>query len=186
MKRIRGRRRAMNHCLVWMSWERWSGVRLAVVLSTVVLVGARPSVAIDSDFQVWTPVYLTVSYADNILGWYEVQPRFGEDASRVNQLLLRTAMGYRFAPNWSVWLGYAWTPAFVPRFRSESRMYQQLLYLADFSIARVMSRTRFEQRWIDRVDVTAFRLRTLLERTVSADREPSAGARWCRTRSSST
>ena len=55
------------------------------------------------DFQVWTPVYLTVNFTDKIQGWYEAQPRFGDDASQVNQLLLRTALGYTFARHWSIW-----------------------------------------------------------------------------------
>ena len=156
--------RSMRQALEWTRRGRPSGVKLGVLLATLVLVGAvRPSAATsDEDFQVWSPVYLTVSFTDKVLGWYEAQPRFGEDASRLNQLLLRTALGYRFAPRWSLWLGYAWTPSFEPRFNSENRMYQQLLYVTELSFARVMSRTRFEQRWIEGVTGTAFRFRTLL------------------------
>ena len=33
------------------------------------------------DFQIWTPVYLTVNFTDKIQGWYEAQPRFGDDRS---------------------------------------------------------------------------------------------------------
>ena len=35
------------------------------------------------DFQIWSPVYLTVNFTDKIQGWYEAQPRFGDDASQV-------------------------------------------------------------------------------------------------------
>ena len=114
------------------------------------------------DFQIWSPVYLTYSFTDKIQGWYEVQPRFGKNASQVNQLLLRTALGYRITKHWSLWQGYAWTPSFVPVFISENRIYQQLLYIQEFSAVKAMSRTRFEQRWIQNVPGTALRFRTLL------------------------
>ena len=123
------------------------------------------------DFQLWSPVYLTYNWSDKIAGWYEVQPRFGNEVSKVNQLLLRTALGYRVTKFWSLWQGYAWTPTFVPAFRSENRIYQQLLYLREFPTFKVMSRTRFEQRWIQGVSGTSLRFRTLLRGRVPLDQE---------------
>ena len=40
--------------------------------------------------------------------------QFGNDISETTQLILRTAFGYRFAPGWSGWLGYAWSPTLAP------------------------------------------------------------------------
>ena len=107
-------------------------------------------------------MYLTVNFTDKIQGWYEAQPRFGDDASQVNQLLLRTALGYTFAENWSIWQGYAWTPDIEPKFKTENRIYQQLLYAQKFPAIKMMSRTRLEERWIKDVSGTAVRFRTLL------------------------
>lgn len=115
-----------------------------------------------SDFQIWTPVYLTVNFTDKIQGWYEAQPRFGDDASQLNQLLLRTALGYKFADHWSIWQGYAWTPNIEPKYKTENRLYQQLLYSQKFPAINIMSRTRLEERWIKDVSGTAVRFRTLL------------------------
>ena len=133
---------------------------LALILQTGIF--NNTACAASNDFQIWSPVYLTYSFTDNILGWYEVQPRFGDDASQVNQLLLRTALGYRMTTHWSLWQGYAWTPSFAPRFVSENRVYQQLVYAQGFQAIDVMSRTRLEQRWIQHVAGTAIRFRTLL------------------------
>lgn len=116
--------------------------------------------AAEHQFQAWTPAYLNLGFNDRINGWYEIQPRFSEDG--VSQLLLRTAVGYRFYGRWSAWLGYAWTPSLQPNFRTENRIFQQLLYADDFSFGRLTSRTRFEQRWIGGADGVALRLRTLL------------------------
>lgn len=122
----------------------------------------KTALAASDDFQIWSPVYLTYSFTDNIQGWYEVQPRFGENASQVNQLLLRTALGYRVTKHWSLWQGYAWTPSFEPRFVSENRIYQQLVFAQSYPFVDMMSRTRLEQRWILHVPGTAVRFRTLL------------------------
>ena len=107
-------------------------------------------------------MYLTVNFTDKIQGWYEAQPRFGDDASQINQLLLRTALGYKFADHWSIWQGYAWTPDIEPKYKTENRIYQQLLYNQKFSSIKIMSRTRLEERWIKDVSGTAVRFRTLL------------------------
>ncbi len=122
----------------------------------------KPALAGSDDFQIWSPVYLTYSFTDTILGWYEVQPRFGDNASQVNQLLLRTALGYRVTKHLSLWQGYAWTPSFDPGFVNENRIYQQMVYAQGFQAVDIMSRTRLEQRWIQHVPGTAVRFRTLL------------------------
>lgn len=116
--------------------------------------------AVSQQFQGWTPAYLNLAFNDRVNGWYEVQPRFSEDG--VSQLLLRTALGYRFYGRWSAWLGYAWTPSLQPNFRTENRIFQQLLYSDDFWFGHLMSRTRFEQRWIGNTSGVALRARTLL------------------------
>jgi len=114
------------------------------------------------DFQLWAPVYLTLSLSEKVRGWYEVQPRFGNNISQINQLLLRTALGYQVTKHWSLWQGYAWTPSFEPGFISENRTFQQILYVHDYPRVNIVSRTRLEQRWIQPVRGTAVRFRTLL------------------------
>lgn len=137
--------------------------RFAVALLLAAVLGqARPATASPQDFQLWTPLYLTAPFQERWLGWFEVQPRLGDDASKMDQLLLRTALGYRFHERWSAWLGYAWTPSFLPGFRSENRVYQQLQYAGDHAFGRLTSRTRLEQRWIDHVAGAAVRFRTML------------------------
>ena len=135
-----------------------------LIISLILFFGPinKTAFAASDDFQIWSPIYLTYSYTDKIQGWYEVQPRFGDNASQVNQLLLRTALGYRVTKHWSLWQGYAWTPSFDPGFVSENRIYQQLVYAQSYQYVDVMSRTRLEQRWIQRVPGTAVRFRTLL------------------------
>ncbi len=137
---------------------------LTIIFFLILFAGGinKTAFAASDDFQIWSPVYLTYSYTDKIQGWYEVQPRFGDNASQVNQLLLRTALGYRVTTHLSLWQGYAWTPSFEPTFVSENRIYQQVVYAQSYRLVDVMSRTRLEQRWIRHVPGTAVRFRTLL------------------------
>ncbi|RMD64188.1 DUF2490 domain-containing protein, partial [Candidatus Parcubacteria bacterium] len=124
--------------------ERFCGIPLiqVSVLYVYLLIGGIPSTvhASPHDFELWSPIYLTYSFTETLQGWYEVQPRFGDNVSKVDELLLRTALGYRVTKHWSLWQGYAWIPSFVPTFAIENRSYQQLLYSREFPMFQVMSR----------------------------------------------
>lgn len=125
------------------------------------------------DFRLWAPVYLTVPLSTSFLGYAEVNPRFGDDVSQLDQLILRTAVGYKLNDRWSVWQGYAWNTVYYsandqPNFTGENRIYQQLVYkdkfsfLETFPFVKIMSRSRMEERWIDHTSDTALRARTML------------------------
>ena len=57
----------------------------------------------------------------------------GEDVSNLNQLILRTAIGYKLNDYWSVWQRYAWNTVYQSEFNDEHRVYQQLTYKDKFS-----------------------------------------------------
>ncbi|MBI5314960.1 MAG: DUF2490 domain-containing protein [Nitrospirae bacterium] len=136
------------------------------------------------DFRLWAPVYLTVPLSTSFLGYAEVNPRFGDDVSQLDQLILRTAVGYKLNDRWSVWQGYAWSTVYYkandqPDFTGEQRIYQQLSYkdklpfLETFPFVKLLSRSRLEERWIQHVSDTAFRARTMLRVDVPLPMIPS-------------
>jgi hypothetical protein len=92
----------------------------------------------------------------------EVNPRFGNDVSELNQLLLRPAIGYKLNNYWSIWQGYAWVGNYQPSFVEENRIFQQLIYSRKFPSLKIFSRSRLEERLIDGADGTAVRARTML------------------------
>jgi hypothetical protein len=135
---------------------------------------------LQNDFRLWSPVFLTVPLATSYIGYAEVNPRFGDDVSDLNQLILRTALGYKLNDNWSVWQGYAWNTVYYnannqPDFTGEHRIYQQLSYkekfpfLETFPFVKILSRSRLEERWID------LRARTMLRVDVPLPMIPSWG-----------
>ena len=123
------------------------------------------------DFRLWSPVFMTMKLPSSFLAYMEVQPRFADldEDGHIDQLLLRPAVGYQLTENLSIWQGYAWvgnynqrhTPPQSPFF-DESRIYQQVLYTRKFESFKIVSRTRLEERWIEHVDGTAVRFRTML------------------------
>jgi hypothetical protein len=131
------------------------------------LIGGAGSVAqagspVNQDFRLWSPVYLTVQLPSSFVGYMEANPRFGDDVSQLDQLLLRPAVGYKLTEHLSLWQGYAWVGNYQPRFLEEHRVFQQLTYGRKFSLAKFLSRSRLEERFIDHADGVAVRARTML------------------------
>lgn len=141
---------------------------------------------VQQDFFLWSPVFLTVPLSTSFLGYADVNPRFGDDVSELNQLVLRTAVGYKLDDRWSIWQGYAWSAVYYdannqPDFTGENRIYQQLLYndkfpfLERFPFIKINSRSRLEERWIAHTSDTALRARTMLRVDVPLPMIPSWG-----------
>lgn len=132
--------------------------------------GQSPS-TFSQDFRLWSPVFMTMKLPSSFLAYMEVQPRFADldEDGHIDQLLLRPAIGYQLTENLSIWQGYAWVGTYNQRhtppqspFFEESRIYQQILYSRKFESFKIVSRTRLEERWIEHVDGTAVRFRTML------------------------
>ena len=133
---------------------------------------AAPALAVDVDTQQWSLFTFQKDLSRRWIAYFELQPRFGNDVSGVERLIVRPALGYRITPKFSVWQGYGWTPLFMPGFRDEHRLYQQFLYEETLGVTAVSNRTRFEQRFIEGTGSTSHRFRTMfrVQHPVSRDR----------------
>lgn len=137
------------------------------------LVRVETAQAQRSDVQVWSLVTATATL-DEQKKWFlytEVQPRLGDDVSRLERLLLRPAVGYNLTEQLAVSLGYAWTPTFMNAsysedFRNENRIWQQLLYKHALWGLDWQHRLRQEQRIIEDAGATSNRTRYLLRGSV--------------------
>lgn len=144
---------------------RGTRIIAALVLCTLPSIAASEAHAgstLEHDFRLWSPVYLTVPLSPSFIGYMEVNPRFGDDVSELDQLLLRPAIGYKLSEHVSLWQGYAWIGNYAPRFIEEHRIFQQLVYSRKFQFVKIFSRSRIEERIIDDADDTAIRARTML------------------------
>jgi hypothetical protein len=131
-------------------------------LATGAALEVQAGSTVNQDFRLWSPVYLTFPLSPSLSGYMEVNPRFGDDVSELDQLLLRPAIGYKLTDHLSLWQGYAWVGNYQPSFREENRVFQQLLYNRKSTFVRIVSRSRLEERFIEDADGTAVRVRTML------------------------
>lgn len=113
-------------------------------------------------------------------GWYaELQPRWRDEGSHLDQVLIRPAVFYAVNDKTSVWLGYAHVtthPAGKKSFE-ENRVWQQLLHnFEPLGPVSIQSRTRLEQRFIQNSDETGHKIRQMVRLTMPSAISPKL--RW--------
>ncbi len=153
--------------------KRIAAPRLCLFLAVCLCLYASLSVAasppLHEDFQTWTNITANGSFGlidpklQKLRFWLEGQGRFGYDSTTLSQGILRPGLGYSFADNASVWLGYAFIPTMEPFTRNafnENRIWQQILWTPQTPLGPLTSRTRFEQRFTLNPDVS-YRFRQL-------------------------
>jgi hypothetical protein len=153
-----------------------------VLLCTTALSTLDSARAQRTDIQSWTLVTAQASF-DSDKRWLlytEVQPRIGDDISRLERLLLRPAFGYALNSSATLYLGYAWTPTFVDThydedFRNEQRIWQQILYKHNWAGLAWQHRLRQEQRLIDDASGVSNRTRYLLRGSYRLTEDCDAG-----------
>lgn len=138
----------------------------------VLLTGGPAAAKTEHDGQLWFPLYLTTHLGERGLGYFEVNPRIGNNVSEIDQLLLRPAVGYQVTPHLSLWQGYAWVNDYQPSYQDEHRSFQQAVYTTPVFQTSLTSRTRLEERWIRGDPGTGLRAREMIRLSV-----PLAGSK---------
>lgn len=126
------------------------------------------------DAQFWFNVTVQGGIRGDAVYFAEVQPRFGDDASRLQQLILRPAIGVRLSPRVTLYQGYAHValPQSGASDRNEDRSFQQVSWtVGRIGRGELSSRTRFEQRWLSNGEETGLRLREMARYVLPLGRE---------------
>ena len=99
--------------------------------------------------------------------WMEGQGRLFNDASRLEQSIIRPGIGYKLSNQVSIWLGYAWinTSPLGEDDTDEHRIWQQLSWNDAYSWGNLATRTRMEQRLLNNGNDTGWRFRQFLKYT---------------------
>jgi hypothetical protein len=140
---------------------------LRILLGTSALLAMSlppaPALANEEDANIWLAQTATINLGEDMTLWLEAQERFTNDASRLGQLLLRPAIGYRLDSTTTISLGYAYvqTDPLVGATTEEHRIFQQLStrVAGDGRGTTVTARTRLEQRFFAGQEGTGWRLR---------------------------
>jgi Protein of unknown function (DUF2490) len=134
---------------------------LAAAAVSALAMGA-PAYAQQHDFQQWTQMTVQGAVKDNLLVYFELQPRLWDNAGRLGQLLVRPAVGYRITADTNVLLGYAYvrTDPLGGRATDENRLWQQMIYpLLKTARLTVNGRSRLEQRTVVNANDLGWRIR---------------------------
>ncbi len=143
--------------------------RARLLLATLCLAvsGGRAASETVQDGQLWINTTLFGSVGD-LAFFVEVQPRFGNGISQLDQLILRPAIGWKVNDRLTLYQGYAYVEnrgGTAPA-RFEDRSFQEINWkIGEISGVKVSSRTRFEQRWQSAGRDVGFRLRENLRFT---------------------
>jgi len=97
--------------------------------------------------------------------WLDIQPRFLEGVSGLQQGLFRPGVGYALAESTTAWIGYArvYTASASGATSNEDRIWQQFLWKSRVGDFKFQSRTRLEQRFFDTGSDTGWRLRQFVK-----------------------
>lgn len=131
------------------------------------------------DEQVWLNFTAMGSVSGDLVYFAEVQPRFGDGVSRLDQLLLRPAIGWKITPDLTVYQGYARaiTPVDGGRDLREDRSFQQISWIISRPWrGELSSRTRLEQRWRSDGDDMGWRLREMVRLEVPLNQRGQVAA----------
>jgi hypothetical protein len=140
-----------------------------LLLYLAMLLGATQGAHADEDNGAWFGVFangaLPPSLNDSTNSWrlwLDAQLRFGDDASRFSQGLVRPGVGYSLSKDWSVWVGYAYVrtePPYANPPTDEQRIWEQIIWNGAVGSTKLSSRTRLEQRFFNGGGDTGWRLR---------------------------
>ena len=109
----------------------------------------------DSDLGVWYLLFGNKKLSDKVNWHHEVQYRNFNAIGDLEQLLLRTGIGYDLADNANLLLGYGFIRSenFINQVDkvvvNEHRIFQQLITKQNFNRFRLQHRYRFEQRFVE-------------------------------------
>jgi hypothetical protein len=152
--------------------RRRSAHFVACALSLIAL-AARVNAQDSEDFGAWlgvTAVGKLPSSLNDERGswrlWTDVQLRFGDNASRFSQGVVRPGIGYATGGGWTIFAGYAYVRTEAPyavRTTTEHRIWEQASWSGAVGSAGVSSRTRLEQRFVSTGSDTGWRLRELVK-----------------------
>ena len=123
---------------------------------------AAPAHAQD-DFQQWLSASVKVDLSDRFALQNESVARFSDNRDGLYEIENATLLGYKFNKSVAVWAGYLHNPQYrAGDFTTMERRAREQVTIDNFATigkAKLSARMRFEQRWRDGIDGTAWRAR---------------------------
>ena len=141
---------------------------LSVALSLLPL--ATPAHAVTDDAQIWTTLAVNVKLSDKWRLSNELVGRFSDNRNGLYEIEDDLLLGYQINKTVGVWAGYVHDPQYSEGHFSvmERRAREQVVFskIAKLAGGTIDTRARFEQRWRDGKDGTAWRFRPWIRWTL--------------------
>jgi len=141
-----------------------ASLRPALAAAVLICVPAL-SRAQDADSQGWLQILFNKREANGMRYFGELQQRVGNNWQNPTIAFVRGAVGKQLSPEFSLWLGYAWTPQQFPEWRGEDRYFLQGQWERKYGSWTTIQRTRFELRNIEDTGGSTYRLRHFIRAT---------------------
>lgn len=129
------------------------------------ILGSAAQARTTEDEQIWLNATVMQTTAKGFAWFAEVQPRFGDGAGSLQQLIVRPAVGWRLSSKFTAYAGYAHVAvvrANAPD-RNEERFFGQLNWsLGKVGGGTMSSRSRLEHRALSNGRETGWRAREML------------------------
>jgi len=133
-----------------------------ILIALILILTPKISYA-EKDTLFWVAPVIQKNLNDNIGTWLEFQSRFKNDSSQVDRIMIRPGINYNVGNGITLWLGYAYAPFTIgtsSKFYDEHRIWQQGLHTLKIDEGvQLLSRLRFEQRFIENKDNIIHRVR---------------------------
>jgi hypothetical protein len=78
-------------------------IRPVIMLMIIMVSTTAPAT---SDFQTWVPINVNAKLTEQLRGFFEVQPRIGDNASNLTTIIVRPALGWAINQKATLWVGY--------------------------------------------------------------------------------
>ncbi len=140
-------------------------MRPARLAAAALLIAAPATAATEQDERLWVNATVIGSISGRLMAFAEVQPRSADGLSRLDQVILRPAIGWRVGKTLTLWQGYAHVmlPIEGGRDLNEERSFQQVSWTPFTGTAgELQTRTRLEQRWRSDGRETGWRARQMV------------------------
>ncbi len=125
----------------------------------------------DNDLGLWTAINVNAPITEKFQSRFQLSPRWLDNGTDFNQLILHALLGYKFNKHISFFQGYAWNTIYIPHFRREQRPYQDLIISHSIRKTTLEHRFRLDERFLQDIEGISLRARYRLKGSYPLDKK---------------
>ncbi len=125
----------------------------------------------ENDLGLWTGININAPITEKIQSRFQISPRWLDNATDFNQLILHGLLGYKFNEHFSFFQGYAWSTHYIPNFRREQRPYEDAIISHQVGKVSLEHRFRLDERFLQDIEGISLRGRYRLKGSYPLDKK---------------